>query len=359
MKILSRSILYLLIATGIAFGCREEDLTGDLLKPWVAPDVSLTQDPAIGAYYSLSFNDTNWLNIDPLYIPGMGKYSSADPAVIRQHLEWSAQCGIDFWIIAHDPVSDSILLHVFPEAGGSANISIALSMNLSVLAGVQYIDLTDSASIQAVIAEFKKLAPIFGLPDYMEMDGKPLVVLQGVYDYQPRPDFLTGAVTDERVAALAGFRAMLADSTGYEFYFMGDYVRWIPPERYADYTGAFDALTSQMQTNQKSLSNFFNENVDLAYGNWKSFLDSRSVAFVPSVFPGLNDTINGGQTDVYVRSESFFSDGCQVAKKHMDKTIRMVLINSFNDWPSGTQVEPANTYGSLYLDIIRDEFKVN
>jgi uncharacterized protein YgiM (DUF1202 family) len=32
----------------------------------------------------------------------------------------------------------------------------------------------------------------------------------------------------------------------------------------------------------------------------------------------------------------------------------MIIINSFNEWPEGTHIEPSDTYGNLYLDITRE-----
>ena len=219
-------------------------------------------------------------------------------------------------------------------------------------------NLTDSASVQRIIADFKSMQVVFDRPNYLKIDGKPLVVLQGVYGYQPVP--ATGETTDERVAAMEALRAMLKDSTGSDYYFVANYVGFSPPDRYADYVQTFDALTSNMFTDQKALSNSLNENIDLSWEHWKSYLESWSVSFVPAIFPGRNDTIRPtSHADVLPRSEQFFTDQCKLAKYYLDEDLRIIIIDSFNDWNYGTQVEPADNYGNAYLDVVKKELTVN
>jgi hypothetical protein len=31
----------------------------------------------------------------------------------------------------------------------------------------------------------------------------------------------------------------------------------------------------------------------------------------------------------------------------------MIIVNSFNEWPEGTHIEPSASYGNFYLDVIR------
>lgn len=355
-----RIIICLFVVIHVLYGCKEEDLSGDLLKPWNAPVVKLTDDATIGAYYNLSFNDNQWINIDPLYLPTLGKYNSRNTDVIKQHLDWSTQAGIDFWICDHSQEADSIILHVFPNVTGIENIKLAMSLNLSLLPGVgNSINLTDSSGIQAVVSAFKIMRPLFNLSNYLKIDSKPVVVLQDVYNYGPQPNYLAGATTDERVDAISGLRALLKDSTGYEYYFIGNYINFFPPDRYPDYVVSFDALSTRMITNTKAVTNSLNENIDVAYEHWKSYLDDHSIPFIPSVFPAFNDTTDQGRgNDVILRNEVFFSDGCNIAKKYLDENVRLILINSFNNWREGTQIEPANTYGEVYMNIVKNEFKV-
>lgn len=352
-------ILITLFLTGFGFqSCREDDLQDKMLTPWKAPETQLTEDVLIGAFYDFSFNDTNWLNIDALYVPELGKYNSLNPSVIQQHITWSAGSGIDFWVCPHSRFTDSVIVNVLSGITGFEDLGLAMEMNFSNQSSIM--NLTDSTAIQRVVTDLKSMAGIFELPNYLKVNNRPVIVLQGVYDYNPRPNYLAGETFDERVQAMENLRSVLIDSTGYDFYFIANYVGWSPPERYGDYLQTFDALTSNMMTNRKAVSGFLNENIDLSWENWKAYLDNHSVAFAPSVFPGRNDTvIVSSRADVLPRSAEFFIGQCKLAKYYMDEDLRIILINSFNDWHSGTQVEPADNYGSTYMDIIKNEFSVN
>ncbi|HEX2394927.1 MAG TPA: glycoside hydrolase family 99-like domain-containing protein [Bacteroidales bacterium] len=356
MKITFQIMITLFLAAITFNSCKEDDLQEKMLTPWKAPETELTEDVLIGAFYDFQFNDTNWLDIDALYLPELGKYHSLNSAVIQQHIEWSVESGIDFWVCPHGQFTDSIIVNVLAGISGFDNISLAMEMSFS--SGSTPADLTDSASIQRIIQDMQTMSGLFELPNYLKVDNKPVVVLQSVYNYEPQP--LADDITDERVDAMSQLRSALKDSTGYDFYFIGNYVGWFPPDRFEEYPQAFDALTSNMMSNRKALTNFLNENIDLSWEHWKSFLEDRSVAFAPSIFPGRNDTvISTSRADVLPRTAEFFTGQCKLAKYYMDENLRIILINSFNDWHSGTQVEPADNYGATYMDIIKDEFSVN
>lgn len=353
MKIAIRTLISIVIAISALYGCKKDDLSEDLLKPWKAPETQLKADVSVGAYYTLSYNDTNWLNIDALYLPELGKYNSADPAALEQHVNWALESGIDFWICSHNRFNDSIILNVFPSVTGMADMKVALDLSLSTQSNVM--DFTDSADIRRVITDFKTMKQVFEMPNYLKIDGKPVVVLQSAYNYEPRP--VSSDSTDTRAQGMSELRTMLKDSTGFDYYFIANYITFNNPDRYPEYIGAFDALTTNMFTDRKALSNSLNENIDLAWDHWNDVLDSRNVAFIPGIFPGRNDTLNT-RTDVLPRSEAFFTDQCKLAKHYINDNARIIIINSFNNWNSGSQVEPSNTYGDSYLNILRQELKV-
>ena len=48
---------------------------------------------------------------------------------------------------------------------------------------------------------------------------------------------------------------------------------------------------------------------------------------------------------------------CNVAKMNASPTTRLVLIDSWNKWDEDTQMESAVSYGDLYLNITKQQFK--
>jgi hypothetical protein len=38
---------------------------------------------------------------------------------------------------------------------------------------------------------------------------------------------------------------------------------------------------------------------------------------------------------------------------------KLVILDSFNDWNAGKQIESATSYGDEFLNVLRQQFKVN
>ena len=52
-----------------------------------------------------------------------------------------------------------------------------------------------------------------------------------------------------------------------------------------------------------------------------------------------------------------FKQLCNVAKMNASATTRLILIDSWNKWDEDTQLESAVSYGDLYLNITKQQFK--
>ena len=95
------------------------------------------------------------------------------------------------------------------------------------------------------------------------------------------------------------------------------------------------------------------------------------INYIPDISPACAPTIvTPNRTNpIYPRTDSgaMFRQLCNVAKMNADtgaNGIRMVLIDSWNQWQYDMQLEPdtANSnnvapYGELYLNIVKKEFK--
>ena len=61
---------------------------------------------------------------------------------------------------------------------------------------------------------------------------------------------------------------------------------------------------------------------------------------------------------MFDKDAPWFRANCNVARR-VAGTNKIVLVDSFNDWNRGTQLESATSYGEQYLQILREEFKTN
>jgi len=67
---------------------------------------------------------------------------------------------------------------------------------------------------------------------------------------------------------------------------------------------------------------------------------------------------SGSNIHVFEKNESWFRGFSNLARR-VSGASKIVLVDSFNDWNRGTQLESADTYGEDFLQILKEEFKVN
>lgn len=100
--------------------------------------------------------------------------------------------------------------------------------------------------------------------------------------------------------------------------------------------------------------------VDLNWANWKATIAKWNTDFVPCIFPSYNDRINSTSSYKY----TFGQDGetadyinfCNVAKRNIGSK-NIVLVNSWNNYQKGTNLEPTEENKSEFLKITRNQFK--
>jgi hypothetical protein len=75
--------------------------------------------------------------------------------------------------------------------------------------------------------------------------------------------------------------------------------------------------------------------------------------WVATVMPGYDDRkARPGQGFVRSRDGGEYYRQCWQAA--IDSKPHMVVVNSFNEWPEGSYIEPSRTHGNLYLELTRE-----
>lgn len=90
------------------------------------------------------------------------------------------------------------------------------------------------------------------------------------------------------------------------------------------------------------------------------FAEKRNIAFIPRVAPGIVNSVRGCPPDEQVsRSQSRFDSLLRYAGAYA--THDRITIDSYNDWRTGSQIEPGSmmgtNYGDSYLDGMREAVK--
>lgn len=86
-------------------------------SPAFAGSAAPAARPLVLAYYYIWFQPSSW-DRAKRDLPALGPYDSHDPAVIRQHVAWAKQAGIDGFIVSwkHTPTLDAALAALVDEA---------------------------------------------------------------------------------------------------------------------------------------------------------------------------------------------------------------------------------------------------
>ena len=309
-------------------------------------------------------------------LPAVGdEYSSRDANVISAHIDQSHLGNISMWSMSwwgpnrfeDITIRNHILAH--PRA---SELSYTIHYESSGRLG----DFNDP-DYSNLIPDFQYLAEnIFSDPNYMRVDGRPVVVM-----YLSRVFFDDAA----GATALSNLRTTMQNQYGYDPYIIGDHLF----NNVAAGSANLDAITSFDVYGQVFGNGIVDQTkidrLEQIYASAQSIADNAGIDFVPGLSPGFNDkAVRDGHRPAarYLAGapsgtamEAMLEDA---VLPHTDADINdLILVNSFNEWHEDTQIEasvigPAtNTddspsgmdltvgrfyegYGNKYLDILRN-----
>lgn len=342
---------------------------------------TLANEYSVGAYYypwhAEEFHGRRYLreHLDPPQVPLLGEYNDRDPEVIRQHLDWSRDAGISFWIASWwgpgSTTDVTLREHIFPhpELG---NMRIAIHYETTGRTR----DFTDYSQVESDFAYLAKT--YFGHTNYLTLKERPVVFV-----------YLT-RVLARKGTLEASIQAMRdgAAQSGHELYIVGDHSFGAPPaetgdlellDAISDYD-VYGSMASKGHAGQDSVDRYFQRQSE-----WRTKAHSSQIAYIPAVTPGFND--KGVRTGHEVLSRklspddefgSLFRAMIRGAKPLADAaTGKMLVITSWNEWHEDTIIEPVRSvaptreddsasraftsgfeyegYGTRYLDILREE----
>lgn len=294
--------------------------------------------------------------------PELGEYDSRSPEVIRRHLADSQAFGIDNWICSWwGPGSredETLRRHILPEleaAGRSANpvtfsifYEAAGILGLDPETGIEF----DTSKTTLFAGHFRYLADhYFSHPAYRRVEGKPVVSL-----------YLSRAFAGDYARAIASVRAVAA-ARGFSLFLVGDEVYWGDPD--SERIGLYDAVTPYNMHGPAEYAGLddwtpFIADCDAVYGRWREAAAAVGVKFIPGAMPGFDSRGVDPAAHYPISRQlrpgagpvSTFAAMAEMAKRHLDPSLREVAITSFNEWHEGTGIEPAKGEGESAGEVI-------
>jgi len=356
-----KNIKYILIAfLGLlAFACEEDQPSvDDHFLNYTIEDVPPTQDYIVGAHYR-SFV---WDN-DISETPTAGQYEAerGDPTAYQQHVTWANTAGIDYFLFRLRSSNDSTqhatdisFIDTLQLASNAGSVKFAINYNFGNM-GLSDNNRIEAAGLVATfLDDFNRMIPYFQMSNYMKIDNKHVVMINNAYELH----------SDDNVALYQQLRSQMS-AAGIDLFIIGTQQSWTPPARYDfRFVGGVDAVTHntyiEISSSWYDRYILFHNIVDQALTYSAQKFTEYGLEYGATISPSFDPTITvPGDTDFIIEKDrDWFITYCNIAKRS-STAARLVFIDSFNDWNYDTQVEPAQSYGEDYLNLIRQQFKVN
>jgi hypothetical protein len=295
-------------------------LVAGALPAHAAPGSSAQREPIpVLAYYYIWFDPSSWSRAKTDY-PILGRYSSDETEVMRQHIKWAKEAGIDGFIVSWK--STEVLNRRLEKLMEVANEE---DFKLSII--YESLDFErQPLPIETVAADLDYFISQCAGNTAFEIFQRPLVIWSGTWEYS----------RDEVAQVTAGRRGqllMLASEKNVDGYQRladivdGDAYYWssVNPETFPGYQNKLDDMGKAVHAHG---------------GLW-----------IAPAAPGFDARLVGGSTVVDRK------DG-QTLRQQMDAAIRaspdVVGIISWNEFSENTHIEPSQDYGTRYLEVLAD-----
>jgi len=318
------------------------------------------------------------------FTPALGfTYTSSDPSVIRQQIDWAADYGVDAFSLEWTTprgVGNSLENNIDDAFLKAPNLSrirwcifydtalrIMQDPSLSFANGTNF---DDPKIYNAFVSDFDHFAAkYFNQPQYLKIDGRPVINIYVSWQFTGN---FQGAIRDARARAAA---------RGFDVYMVGEEMRadhFLPKHiQYFDAATSFNFATPgvpdqpDMGKEAVVLDQFFRKWKD-EIKDIKVFGRSETVGLEPS-FGAQEDSrlFAPPSNQIYVPALSK-DQVTAMAEVARDDAVpvgslnqKLIWVNTWNDWAEATTIEPTITQGSKYpagnygfdfLEVMRDVF---
>ncbi|MDO8424729.1 MAG: glycoside hydrolase family 99-like domain-containing protein [bacterium] len=322
--------------------------------------------------------------------PVLGEYDSRDEKVISRHIDWAKSAGIDFFAVCWADINswdDITLRDYFLKNPKSSEMKFCLHYD-----GIQALnryrfhtypsyDFNDlytptKTKGEKFLEDFEYFADTyFNLPQYLRIDGKPVVMIYNASAYRNIPNYFEKLEASMAKRGISLF--LVADAvywSGVRMSLSNFKFLWENPPKEALKTiwralrrkaiknyesdfklsRYFKAITGYNMYSLNRTENFL-ENVEEVYKKFWEYAKSQNLYFIPNVMPGYDDrNQNGLQRSVLERKGGeFYKKFWEIARKYLDPKLPLAMITTFNEWHEGTEIEPSKEHNDQYLELTK------
>lgn len=309
-----------------------------MVLPVQASDVVRDQRLVLAFYYPW-YNLGTWESGTTSDLPRQ-PYNSFDPAAIDRHANQAREAGIDVLVSAwFGPRDDNPTEHNFKlllDKAQPRGLQAALLLE------------TDSADFfpdrGSLVQALRHVLDVHAAhPAYLRVDGRP-----AIFVWNPSSIFgPNGARVNARGRAAVTAWSALLDEVDPERRAI-----WIAEGEYTPILEVFDGIfpysiawspnpAGQLQTYAHQVR------------AWNAQTGSNDL-WIATAMPGYDDTRIPGRGRTFAVDRADGAYYRTIFGGAIDSRPDWIMISSFNEWVEGSQIEPSQSYGSLYLDLTRE-----
>ncbi len=271
------------------------------------------------AYYYIWFDTQSWGRAKKDY-PLLGRYSSDNADVMRQHIRWAKQAGIDGFIVSWKSTDKlNRRLDQLVKIAAQENFKLAI-----IYEGLDF--QRDPIPVQQVGADLSYFIDHYADQKVFDIFEKPMVIWSGTWQYSPEE--IQGVVQDKR-----GQLLILASEKNVQGYQRlaklvdGDAYYWssVNPDTNSGHVEKLKSMAEAIHQNN---------------GIW-----------IAPAAPGFDSRLLGGTTVVDRKNGATLRTELQAALQSTPDAIGLI---SWNEFSENSHVEPSQNYGDQSLKVLAE-----
>lgn len=269
------------------------------------------------AYYYIWFDPGMWDRAKSDY-PLLGRYSSDDREVMRQHVRWAKAAGIDGFIVSWKS-TDKLdrRLERLMEVAGEEGLKLCI-----IYQGLDFE--REPLPVDRIAGDLDLLIERYAAHPVYDLFERPLVIWSGTWRFSPEQVAQVTSTRREKLLILASERNL----AGYErlrYLVDGNAYYWssVNPDTFPEYPEKLKEIGRAVHADG---------------GIW-----------IAPAAPGFDARLVGG-TSVVERQDG------ETLRRQMEGALvsspDAIGLISWNEFSENTHIEPSRNYGSRYLDLV-------
>jgi hypothetical protein len=290
---------------------------------------------------------------------GSYSYSVTDPIIIARQIDLATGHCIDGFFLSWDwhnltPRIQNLVDHPMAKEMKFAILYDSAKRLIAEGWAVNF-DKYYNENVSRLKRDFRYFSEeFFPLDQFQIVDGKPIVYFYDSCVY-------TGDVEN----AISTLRNYLKHEYNNEVYLISDHIdarQGAPTDpSWTEKISPFDGITawggSFYGPTGVILGKSYGEQLDELYKVWHMWATNHGKGIIPSMKPSEDTTrVPWGGLGNYElpRSPKLFKEWLKILLRYTDPNLKMIRIDTWNDWNENTEIEPSREEGLTYLNILKD-----